>query len=55
MYVENENWRPEVLISVLMAIKVFGDFGSCALVKLPTFGRGVVPKNISDYLSIDTA
>jgi hypothetical protein len=42
MYADNDNWRPEVLIAVLVEIQVFGDVGSCVLVKLPAFGRGVV-------------
>jgi hypothetical protein len=41
-YVDSDNWRPEVLIAVLVEIQLFGDVGSCALKKLSTFGRGVV-------------
>jgi len=44
MYAANDNWRPEVLKTVLVEIQVFGDVGSCVLVKLPKFGRGVVPQ-----------
>jgi hypothetical protein len=44
MYAENDNWRPEILKTVLVEIQVFGDIGSCVLVKLPTTGRGVVPE-----------
>jgi hypothetical protein len=44
MYEDNDNWRPEVLEAVLVEIQVFGDVGSCVLVKLPTFERDVVPQ-----------
>ena len=44
MHADNNNRRPEVPIAVLVGIHVFGDVGSCVLVRLATFGRGVVPQ-----------
>ena len=43
MYAD-DNRRPKVLKAVLVEIQVFGDAGSCVLVKLPTFERDVVPQ-----------
>jgi len=45
MYADNDNWRPQVFKAVLVEIQVFGDVGSCVLVKLRTSRRGAAPQN----------